>query len=101
MSEETQFWGVAVEGYDKGGHPASALLEGWRLRVPHGRVIPFYPVFDSKKDAEDFVRAAYVRGAGTVIGRPEVNIRQIRRDEIPGNDYVWAARRGLVKWGAL
>ncbi len=67
-----------------------------------------YPVFDSKKEAEDFVRAAYVRSTGdTDVGSPALletlnTIRRVKRDEIPLGQNVWYDPKGFVtKWGQL
>jgi hypothetical protein len=88
MSEETQFWGVAVP--DALGE--SKLLPGFRV----------YPVFTSRERAEDFVKSALAHGwpeGSEGVQTPGVadpeplkrtlkDIRQIRRDEIPEGCYV-------------
>jgi hypothetical protein len=57
----------------------------WRDASSPGSKV--YPVLDSKKEAEDFVRAAYVRGTGdTDVGSPALletlnTIRRVKRDE--------------------
>jgi hypothetical protein len=101
MADETQFWGLAVEGYDQEGRPANVLLAGWRLDVPGGKVFHFYPVFDSREEAAEFVQIASEDGIDPVFTNLTDNIRNIRRDEIPDGHYVWSTRKGLVRWADL
>ena len=42
MSEETQFWGVAVERYGQGGRPTNALLEFSGI-TPENKPFPGLP----------------------------------------------------------
>jgi hypothetical protein len=100
MSEETQFWGVGTPNAFR-----DSPLMLWRNESSPGSNV--YPVFDSKRGAEDFVRAAYVRGTGDIdIGSPALletlkTIRRVKRDEIPPGQNVWYDRKGLVTWGEL
>ena len=101
MSEETQFWGVGTPNAFRAN-----LLMLWRDASSPGSKV--YPVFDSKKEAEDFVRAAYVRSTGdTDVGSPALletlnTIRRVKRDEIPLGQNVWYDPKGFVtKWGQL
>ena len=102
MSEETQFWGVAVEGYDKRGRSTSTLLV-WRGTAPDRKPFRLYPVFASKENAAEFVRTASVR-----VGDPQFtndlvdnNVRRIKRGEIPADHRVLSDRRGVVTWAEL
>ncbi len=101
MNEATRFWGVGTPNAFRD----SSLLRWWSdVSSPRSKV---YPVFDSREEAEDYVRDAYVRGTrDTDIGSPALQdtlkaIRVLRRDEIPLEQNVWHARRGLVTWGEL
>ena len=108
MSEETNFWGIAVQGYDVNGYPASVLLSGWRLNAPNSEPISFYPVFSSRESASDFVRE-HGKNLGLVRGRGEgsllqdllKDIRMIRRNEVSSDEYVLSDHSGLVKWSEL
>ena len=98
MSEETNFWGVAVQGYGKGGYPASVLLPGWRLRLgfPGSKPVPFYPVFSSRESASAFVREHGVQLEEDLLKNLLEDIRLIQRSEVPPEHYVLSDRRGLV-----
>jgi hypothetical protein len=99
MGEETGFWGVAVEGYDQGGHPASVLLE-FPGTAPDGK--PFrYLVFSSREGADEFVGEQWQKLSARLMEETRANIRQIRRNEIPNEQYVSLDRANPVKWKAL
>jgi hypothetical protein len=98
MSEETQFWGVAVEGYDQ-GHPESVLLE-FPGATPDGK--PFrYPVFSSQERADKFVRQQGPQLGMELVEQARANIRRIKRNEIPNEQYVSLDRGAPVKWKEL
>ncbi len=101
MSEETQFWGITVPGPLRG---ESKLLPGWRLTVPDGKTIRFYPVFSSSERADEFVRK---HGRELMVENRQLveklreDIRPIKRDEIPDGHHILSDRRGLVTWAEL
>ncbi len=87
MSEETQFWGVAVERYGQGGRPTNALLEFSGI-TPENKPFRGYRVFSSRERAERFVQGQWQTLSQGLIEQTVDHIRQIRRDEIPAGDYV-------------
>ena len=97
MSEEKQFWGVAVERYGQGGYPTNALL-GPTGSTPESRA---YPVFSSRERAERFVRGQWQTLSQELIEQTAANIRQIRRDEIPAEHYVSLDLNEPVTWAKL
>ena len=99
MSGETQFWGVAVESYDQGGHPTSALLK-FPAGTPSKRFQP-YPVFSSRERAEQFVQWQWQTLSQGLIKQTVRDIRQIRRDEISEEHYVSLDENDPVTWAAL
>ena len=106
MSEEMQFWGVAVERYGQGGYPTNALLEstGSTPESKPFRLYPdfrFYPVFSSRERAERFVRGQWQTLNEEVIEQTVANIRQISRDEIPAEHYVSLDLNRPVTWAKL
>jgi hypothetical protein len=106
MSEEMQFWGVAVERYGQGGYPTNALLEstGSTPESKPFRLYPgfrFYPVFSSRERAERFVRGQWQTLSEEVIEQTVANIRQISRDEIPAEHYVSLDLNYPVTWAKL
>ena len=99
MSEETQFWGVAVESYDQGGHPTSALLK-FPAGTPGKRFQP-YLVFSSRERADRFVQRQWQTLSQDQLEQTVANIRQIRRDEIPAEHYVSLDENVPVTWAEL
>ena len=60
MSEETQFWGVAVERYGQGGRPTNALLEFSGITpTPENKPFRGYRVFSSRERADRFVQGQW------------------------------------------
>jgi hypothetical protein len=103
MDEETQLWGVAVEGYDKSGHPTSTLLV-WKGTTPERKPFRLYPVFDSKQRAAQFVgtASAHVGDLELTNNLVDNNVRRIKRNEIPDDHRVFLSdRKGVVTWAAL
>jgi hypothetical protein len=86
MSEETQFWGLAVKSYDQEGR-TSALLE-FPASTPGSKRFQPYPVFSSRERAERFVQGEWRTLSQQLIEQTVDDIRQIRRDEIDAEDYV-------------
>jgi hypothetical protein len=99
VSEETQFWGVAVERYDQGGRPTNELLKSRRSAGSEPSQV--YPVFSSRERAERFVRAQRQTLSEEVIEQTVANIRQISRDEIPAEHYVSLDLNHPVTWAKL
>ena len=100
MSEETQFWGVAVKIYGQGEDPVNALLESTGS-TPESKPFRFYPVFSSRERADRFVRGQWQTLSQELIEQTVANIRQIRRDEIPADHYVSLDHSYLVTWAKL
>jgi hypothetical protein len=100
MSEETQFWGVAVEIYGQGGRPTNALLE-FAGSTPESKPFLGYVVFSSRERAEGFVRGQWQKLSQQLIEQTVDNIRQIRRDEIPAEHYVSLDENDPVTWEKL
>jgi hypothetical protein len=102
MDEETAFWGVAVEGYDKSGRPTSTLL-AWRGTAPDRRSFRLYLVFDSKARAAEFVRRSFEHDGDPKFADDlvENNIRKIKRNDIRDDDYVSLGGKGRVTWAEL
>jgi hypothetical protein len=100
MSEETQFWGVAVERYDQGGRPTNALLEFSGI-TPENKPFRGYRVFSSSERADRFVQGQWQTLSPDLIEQTVDNIRQIRRDEIPEEHYVSLDENVPVTWAAL
>jgi hypothetical protein len=100
MTEETTFWGVTVEGYDEGGHPTSVLL-AWKGTAPDRGPFRFYLVFDSKERAAEFVRNSFPHDPKVADDLVENNIRKIKRNDIPDDDYVSLGGKGVVTWAEL
>ena len=100
MSEETQFWGVAVERYGQGGRPTSALLEYSGI-TPENKPFRGYRVFSSRERADRFVQGQWQTLSQELIEQTVANIRQIRRDEIPEEHYVSLDENVPVTWAAL
>jgi hypothetical protein len=100
MSEETQFWGVAVERYGQGGRPTSALLEYSGI-TPENKPFRGYRVFSSRERADQFVQGQWQTLSQELIEQTAANIRQIRRDEIPADHYVSLDHSYLVTWAKL
>ena len=100
MSDETQFWGVAVDRYDQGGRPTNALLEYSGI-TPESKPFRGYPVFSSRERAEGFVQGQWQTLSQELIEQTVANIRQIRRDEIPTEQYVSLDENVPVTWAAL
>ena len=87
MSEETQFWGVAVERYGQGGRPTHALSEYSGI-TPENKPFRGYRVFSSRERADQFVQGQWQTLSQELIEQTVANIRQIRRDETPADHYV-------------
>ena len=100
MSEETQFWGVAVKSYDRRGRPTSAPLE-FPASTPGSKRFQPYPVFSSRERAEGFVQGQWQTLSQGLIEQTVANIRQIRRDEISAEDYVSLDGNDPVTWATL
>jgi hypothetical protein len=100
MSEEMQFWGVAVEIYSQGRYPTNTLLESTGS-TPESKPFRFYPVFSSRERAERFVRGQWQTLSQELIEQTAANIRQIRRDEIPADHYVSLDLNEPVTWAKL
>jgi hypothetical protein len=100
MSEETQFWGVAVERYDQGGRPTNALLEFSGI-TPENKPFRGYRVFSSSERADRFVQRQWQTLSPDLLEQTVANIRQIRRDEIPEEHYVSLDENVPVTWAAL
>jgi hypothetical protein len=100
MSEEKQFWGVAVERYGQGGYPTNTLLESTGS-TPESKPFRFYPVFSSRERADRFVRGQWQTLSQELIEQTVANIRQIRRDEIPAEHYVSLDLNYPVTWAKL
>ena len=100
MSEETRFWGVSVERYGQGGYPTNTLLESTGS-TPESKPFPVYPVFSSRERADRFVQGQWQTLGQELIERTVDNIRQIRRDEIPAEQYVSLDENVPVTWAAL
>jgi hypothetical protein len=86
MSEETQFWGLAVKSYDQEGR-ASALLK-FPASTPGSERFQPYRVFSSRERADQYVQGHWQKLSQELIEQTVDDIRQIRRDEIPAKDYV-------------
>ena len=99
MSEETQFWGVAVDRYDQGGRRTNELLKSRRSAGSEPPQV--YPVFSSKERADRFVRAQWQTLSQELIEQTVAHIRQIRRDEIPADHYVALDLNHPVPWAKL
>ena len=99
MSEETQFWGVAVDRYDQGGRRTNELLKSRRSAGSEPSQV--YPVFSSRERADRFVRAQWQTLSQELIEQTVANIRQIRRDEIPADHYVSLDLNHRVTWAKL
>ena len=100
MSEETQFWGVAVERYGQGGRPTNALLEFSGI-TPENKPFRGCRVLSSRERAEGFVQRQWQTLSQELIEQTVANIRQIRRDEIPEEHYVSLDENAPVTWAAL
>jgi hypothetical protein len=100
MSEEMQFWGVAVDRYGQGGYPTNALFESIGS-IPESKHFRFYPVFSSRERAERFVRGQWQTLSQELIEQTVANIRQIRRDEIPADHYVSLDLNRPMTWAKL
>jgi hypothetical protein len=100
MSEERQFWGVAIERYGQGGYPTNTLLESTGS-TPESKDFRFYPVFSSRERAVWFVRGQWQTLSQELIEQTVANIRQIRRDEIPAEHYVSLDLNSPVTWAKL
>ena len=100
MSEETQFWGLAVGRYVQGGRPTNALLEA-PGSTPESKPFRVYPVFSSRERAEGFVQRQLQTLSQELIEQTVRDIRQIRRDEIPAEQYVSLDENVPVTWAAL
>jgi hypothetical protein len=102
MSEETQFWGVAIERYGRGGRPTNELLEYSGITTENK---PFrgYRVFSSRERADRFVQGQWqtLSQELKLIEQTAANIRHIRRDEIPEEHYVSLDENVPVRWAAL
>src|SRR5215208_1047900 len=104
MSEETQFWGVAVKIYGQGEDPVNALLESTGSTpgsTPESKLFRFYPVFSSRERADRFVRGQWQTLSQELIEGTAANIRQIRRDEISAEHYVSLDLNRPVTWAKL
>jgi hypothetical protein len=104
MSEETQFWGVAVKIYGQGEDPVNALLESTGSTpgsTPESKLFRFYPVFSSRERADRFVRGQWQTLSQELIEGTAANIRQIRRDEISAEHYVSLDLNSPVTWAKL
>jgi hypothetical protein len=99
MSDEMQFWGVAVERYDQGGRPTNELLKSRKSAGSDPSQV--YPVFSSRERADRFVRAQWQTLSQELIEQTVANIRQIRRDEIPADHYVSLDLNHRVTWAKL
>jgi hypothetical protein len=100
MSGETQFWGVAVERYGQGGRPTNALVEYSGI-TPESKPFRGYHVFSSRERADRFVQGQWQTLSQDLIEQTVANIRQIRRDEIPAEQYVSLDENVPVTWAAL
>jgi hypothetical protein len=100
MSQETQFWGVAVSIYGQGGYPTNTLLESTGS-TPESKHFQFYPVFSSRERADRWVRGQWQTLSQELIEQTVANIRQIRRDEIPAEHYVSLDLNYPVTWATL
>ena len=104
MSEQTQFWGVVVPRWPAHMWPHGTGLLPWPGKLPDGRLVHYYPLFSSKKKAEEFVLE---RGQELRVSNPQLieetlkNIRRIYCDEIPYDHCVNRDGRRLVPWVAL
>jgi hypothetical protein len=99
MSEETRFWGVVVEAYDPGALPTSVPLE-FPGTASDGK--PFrHPVFSTREGAEKFVDEQWQTLSTALVEQTRANIRLIRDDEIPAEQYVSLDRASPVKWKEL
>ena len=100
MSEETQFWGVAVDRYDQGVRPTNALLEYSGI-TPENKPFRGCRVFSSRERADQFVQRQWQTLSQDLLEQTVANIRQIRRDEIPAEQYVSLDENVPVTWAAL
>jgi hypothetical protein len=100
VTEETAFWGVTVEGYDKSGRRTSTLLE-WKGTAPDSRPFRFYLVFDSKERAAEFVRNSFPHDPKLADNLVENNTRKIKRNDIPDDYRVSLGGKGVVTWAEL
>ena len=100
MSDETQFWGVAVERYGQGGRPTNELLEFSGI-TPENKPFWGYRVFSSRERADQFVQRQWQTLSQELIEQTAANIRQIRRDEIPADHYVSLDLNEPVTWAKL
>jgi hypothetical protein len=104
MSEETQFWGVVVPRWPAHMWPHGTGLQPWPGKLPDGKPVHYYPLFSSKKKAEEFVLE---RGQELRVSDPQLieqtlkNIRRIYRDEIPEEHYVSLDNNDRVTWAKL
>jgi hypothetical protein len=100
MNEETEFWGVTVEGYDQCGHRGKVLL-GFPGNAPARKGFRFYPVFSSREHAEEFVREQWQHLSPQLMKQTLGHIRQIKRHEVPGDHCVTLDHGDLVMWAEL
>ncbi len=99
MSEETAFWGVVVEAYNPDALPTSVPLE-FPGTASDGK--PFrYPVFSTREAAEKFVDEQWQNLSTEQLEQTRANIRLMRDDEIPPEQYVSLDRASPVKWNEL
>src|SRR5215212_10764948 len=77
MSEETQFWGVAVERYGLDGRPTNALLEFSGI-TPENKPFRGCRVFSSRERADRFLQRQWQRLSQDLLEQTVANIRQIR-----------------------
>jgi hypothetical protein len=100
MSEETQFWGLTVERYGLDGRPTNALLEFSGI-TPENKPFRGCRVFSSRERADRFVQRQWQTLSQDLLEQTVANIRQIRRDEIPAEQYVSLDENVPVTWAAL
>ncbi len=99
MGEETNLWGMATRR--RRGETRLLSLRG---KAPGAKPFRVYPVFSSRRRAEEFVRK---HGRELIMESPQLveqlleDLRKIKRDEIPEEHYVLSDRKGLVTWAEL
>ena len=104
MSEQTQFWGVVVPRWPAHMWPHGTGLLPWPWELPDGKLVHYYPLFSSKKKAEEIV---HERGQELRVSDPQLieqtlkNIRRIYRDEIPAEHYISLDGNDPVTWEKL
>jgi len=104
VSEETQFWGVVVPRWPRHMWPHGTGLLPLPGELPDGKRVHYYPLFSSKKKAEEFLleQGQELRERDPqLIDQTLKDIRRIYRDDIPDDHCVNRDGGRLVPWSEL